>query len=119
MRLIVLIWFLLLTGLSLAPLELKVQLGTKGQFHNIGHFFMFVATALLLSSIAKSYSRKLLYCAGGWCFAVFSEVLEAGIYHNRFEWLDLWTDTLGLAIGLATVTILALAMQRRDAAGAD
>ncbi len=116
MRLIVLIWFLLLTGLSLAPLELKVQLGTKGQFHNVGHFFMFVATAVLLSSLAKSYRRKALYCAGGWCFAVFSEVLEAGIYHNRFEWLDLGTDTFGLAIGLATVTIpCRRPLQRRQA----
>jgi len=99
MRLLVLCWLALITAVSLGPLEVKIALGTVGAWHNVMHLVVFFVTALLslagASSLRSRSSRVLLLLL--FCSAL--ELLEARIYHNPYEWRDLYFDSLGLCFG--------------------
>ena len=112
MRFICATWLTFVAAVSLAPLSVKTALGTKGHWHNPLHFIVFFATGvLLLSPSPQAPSRALraimlaLFCAG-------SELLQAVIYHNRYEWSDLYLDVLGLSCAWLLVAALG-ALRRR------
>lgn len=108
MRWIVCIWLATITALSLAPFEVKVQLGTMGRFHDLGHFSIFLLTAILLSWTGQGPKSKLVRCVGVCWIAAFLEALETAVYHNRFEWHDVIIDAFGAAIGFAVISMASL-----------
>lgn len=113
MRLFVLCWFALVTAVSLGPLELKIALGTVGAWHNAMHIAVFSITALLglagATSLPSRSSRILLLLL--FCFLL--ELFQAWIYHNRYEWRDLYVDSLGLCFGwMATILYRGFSMRK-------
>lgn len=107
-RCIVCAWLALITALSLAPFAVKSQLGTKGHFHDLGHFSIFLLTGLLLcwtgNTLLWRLARYLQVCF----IAVLLETLETAIYHNRLEWRDVLLDAFGAAVGLALLSAILL-----------
>lgn len=92
------LWFVLLSALSLAPFRFKQFLGTTGLLHNAGHFVAFGISTIILSrstTTARSrYFHIFLVCSLG---AVL-EFLQTAIYHNNFEWRDLFIDYAGVVV---------------------
>ena len=99
-------WGLFLTALSLAPLKFKVELGTTGKLHQLGHYGAFLITAALLCWGASSRYKKLLRCSAAFALGFALEALEMMFYHNRFEWTDVGTDFLGILSGCLFVMLL-------------
>ncbi len=106
MRLLIWLWLAFVTTLSLAPLSVKIQLGTTGRLHTMGHFLIFLITAMVLcwtaNSLPDKARRYLAVCAIG----IVLEALEKIFYHDMFEWHDVAVDVLGAAVGLALVSIM-------------
>jgi hypothetical protein len=98
-RFLVAAWLLLITAVSLAPLRLKLALHTVGVWHNPIHFAVFLATGLLALSTASSFATRGLRTAYLILFCAATELLEALLFHNPFEWRDLSVDSLGLCSG--------------------
>ncbi len=107
-RCVLWVWLALITALSLAPFAVKSQLGTKGQFHNLGHFSIFVVTGILFCWAADRFRWRLARYVQVCCIAAFLEALETAIYHNRFEWHDVAVDAFGAAVGLAIASVIPL-----------
>ena len=107
-RCVVCVWLALITALSIAPFAVKSQLGTKGHFHDLGHFSIFLITGVLLCRTGNSLLWKLARYVQVCCIAAFLEALETAIYHNRFEWRDVIVDALGAAAGLAVTSVIPL-----------
>jgi hypothetical protein len=108
MRIAVSLWLVLVTMISLAPFDVKYELGANGRFHDSGHFFIFFVTIILVCWTAGNVSSKLLRFLGVCCVAILQEALETVIYHNRFEWRDVLIDTFGAAIALVVASVLPL-----------
>jgi hypothetical protein len=100
------LWVLLIVALSLAPLRFKQLIGTTGAWHSWGHFFAFFIMVMLLSWNARAWSSCAIAAGATFLAAVVCEKLEVALYHPRFEWRDLWTDTAGLVAGLAVLTLI-------------
>jgi glycopeptide antibiotics resistance protein len=98
-RLLFLAWLLLVMAVSLGPLKLKVTLRTVGTLHNAIHVAVFILTAVVgLLTPKTSLSRSSRICLLVlFCFLL--ELIQAFLYHNRYEWRDLYFDSLGLCFG--------------------
>lgn len=107
-RCVVCVWLALITALSLAPFAVKSQLGTMGHFHDLGHFSIFLMTALLLCWTGDTVRWRLAGYVQVCCIAVLLEALETAIYRNRFEWRDVMVDALGAAAGCAIASVIPL-----------
>ena len=103
MRLLIPLWFAFLTAISLMPLGFKNALGTTGQYHAWGHFFVFLLTAVLVSWNSKSLALRIVSGAFALAFGILLEGLERVVYHNTFEWKDVLMDGLGVLAGLLLV----------------
>lgn len=108
MRLVVFLWLLFVTALSVAPFAVKYEFGTKGHFHDFGHFSIFVITVALFCWGEKGITPKFLRFLAACGFGILLEALEMAIYHNRFEWHDIAVDVAGAVIGFAAMTIVPL-----------
>jgi len=93
-----LLWFVMISFVSLVPFPSKNVFGTHGTLHIAGHIFVFGASGVMLlayTSTALSRLRRilliLLFCAS-------LEALQAVIYHIRFEWSDILIDYFAVAI---------------------
>ena len=93
------LWFIFIAFLSLAPLKLKAFLGTFGTLHYPAHFIAFALGALILLADSPSPRTRALRRLLILSFAALTELLEARLYHNPFEWADLAVDSF--AVGLS------------------
>ncbi len=105
MRLVSIGWLFFVVGLSLIPLPLKIQLGTTGNYHRLGHFAIFFVTAFLLCWKAGNLRAKLFRAAAVIVLGVVLEWLELFFYHASFEWKDVLSDTGGILLGVCAVII--------------
>lgn len=106
MRVVVSLWLVILTAVSLMPDRFKFRLGTKGAFHRVDHFVIFAITALIFCWTATGLQSRLWRAAGA-CFAAFVlEWMEAFFYHNHVEWRDVWIGCLGAALGFVIASII-------------
>ena len=102
-----LVWILIVTALSLAPLEVKELIGTTGKLHNFGHFAVFLITAMTMCwGVAgiKGKSRRAMWAL---YFAVTLELLETVFYTSYLEWRDIALDASGILTGLAITIVTA------------
>ena len=106
MRWIVIAWLVFITGLSIAPLGVKTQLGTTGPYHDVGHLLVFFIATILLCSLARGVISRFIRYLGACCFGVLLEWLETAIYHDGMEWRDVMIHVVGATIGLAVVSVL-------------
>ena len=106
MRFVLPAWGAFLVAVSLLPVHLKGSLHMKGTMHYGAHFFVFIVTALLVCWKPVTFSLKLAWAGAACCVVTFLEVLEAVWFHNRVEWLDVWTGCLGVAAGLILIVIV-------------
>ncbi len=91
-------WVAAVASLSLLPLEWKYELGTKGAWHDGGHVAAFAVTALLYLHWRGAPAREVWRA---WPVAVFAIAIEFGqmwFFDNDFEWWDVGTDLLGIAL---------------------
>ena len=95
------VWLLLLAALSLAPINVKLMLGTMGRFHSIGHLLVFGITAYLCLGKARTAGSRVTYALVLLALSAFLELLETILYHNPFEWRDLGLDALAITAVLA------------------
>jgi hypothetical protein len=98
-RILVLLWVLLMTALSLSPLAVKQRLHTTGHLHYGGHFLAFALTAAALLW-RTPLLRLQLWRAG--MVVLLGAALEATqviAYHSRWEKRDLLVDAAGVAAG--------------------
>jgi uncharacterized membrane protein YjjB (DUF3815 family) len=105
MRVVVPLWLVVLTVVSLVPDPIKYHLGTKGSFHYAAHFLVFVATGLIFCWKSASLRSRLAAALAGCCAALVLELLEAQVYGNPIEWSDVWIGCLGVSLGFAAATI--------------
>lgn len=108
MRVLIVVWIVCLTALSLAPWQLKVHLRTPGPFHNLGHFVMFFATALLLCWNTSGLSARIWRCLAALGLGMVLEELEAVVFRNPYEWTDVRVDALGITLAFSLLTTLTL-----------
>jgi len=94
----VILCFVAIAVLSLAPIPVKSALRTLGILHNPGHLLVFAASGVLLLADARSLSSGLRRMAFILLFCAATEALESVIYRNPFEWVDLAIDSLGIAL---------------------
>lgn len=99
MRWWIAVWLGLITALSLLPLRIKVAIGTVGSWHNAGHLLTFAATAALVLATASRATQRARRAILLVVFCSALEMLEAWLYHNRFEWGDLAIDSTGICLG--------------------
>lgn len=100
MRLFTGIWLIALATISLAPIKLKFELHTLGRMHYLGHWLIFLITAMLFCWGASGTVVKLRRCLGAVCLGILLEWLERVIYHNAYEWKDVLTDSAGVLAAL-------------------
>lgn len=94
------LWIAAVAALSLLPLDLKYALGTKGALHDAGHLAAFAVTALLYLNWRRPPLGRIWI---GWPIAAFAVALEAAqttFFGNQFEWRDIVTDLLGIALAV-------------------
>ncbi len=106
MRSLTLFWLLFVTALSLIPLHYKVELGTTGKLHPIGHFGAFLVAAGLLCWETRSLGQRLFRCCGALALAFLLEAAEMFFFRNRFEWTDVAVDALGILSGYAAAPFI-------------
>jgi hypothetical protein len=92
------LWLVFVAILSLAPLRVKTALRTIGFLHNAGHVLIFGLSAAILTMGAVSRASQARRVAFTLLFCIALEALEARLYHNQFEWTDLFLDCFGIAI---------------------
>jgi hypothetical protein len=90
------VWFLLLVALSLAPVHVKLILGTMGPFHAVGHLLAFGITTFLCLAKTRIAGLRITCALLLLALSALLEVLEAVLYRNPFEWGDLGLDTLAV-----------------------
>jgi hypothetical protein len=88
-------------GVSVLPLPLKEWLHTGGLLHPAFHFAAFFVAVVLLTLGSSNWQDRLMRGSVALLFAICTEYLEAGLYHNTMEWNDVLTDACGIAAGLA------------------
>lgn len=108
MRAAVVIWLVFVTAISVAPFEVKWELGAKGRFHDAGHFLVFFVTAMLTCWTAANSASRIVRLLAVCGVALLQEALETAIYHNPFEWRDVLVDTLGAVAAFAILSVLPL-----------
>jgi hypothetical protein len=92
---------LLVTTLSLVPLDIKSRLGTKGFFHAIDHLAAFSVTTLILCWDSRRIVSIVRICVLVFAFGCTLELLQFFIYHNPFEWDDVLLDLVGVLFGVS------------------
>jgi hypothetical protein len=107
MRILIVLWVLVVTFLSMMPMSYKDALGTTGQFHYAGHFFIFVITAVVFCWTAKGTQNRILRAGGAVAVGIAMEILERLGYHHRLEKRDILVDTLGVLTGLVATMLFA------------
>jgi hypothetical protein len=105
------VWMIGLTALSLSSLHLKRVIGTTGPWHNVGHVGAFLITGLLFLQARRSGPWDVWDAWPVLAFAVALEWLESALYGGSFEWKDIATDTLGMALALAICFIRRLSLR--------
>jgi len=98
------VWFLLVTLLSLAPLRVKLLLHTIGPLHDAGHVVVFSASGIFLLATAPTPIARVRRIAALFPFCVLLEAFQI-LYGNRFEWDDLFIDSLAIAFSAVVWTV--------------
>jgi hypothetical protein len=91
-------WIVAVTALSLLPLDLKYAIGTKGALHDAGHVAAFAITTLLYLGWRRPLPGRLWMLLRIVAFAFVLEAAQSTFFHNHFEWRDIATDSLGIAV---------------------
>jgi len=99
-------WFVCLVLGSFLPLRWKTRLLLKGPLHLPVHFTVFLVSGLLLFASLRPFARQFprFVALIGLAFAI--ESLQCLVFHNTFEWRDLFTDTLGVSVALLIAQVL-------------
>lgn len=105
MRPLIIVWLLVITAISIAPLSAKIFLHTVGQWHDYGHLFVFFTTEMLVLFNAPRVSMRVFRTSLILCFCAVLELMQAIGYHNRFEWHDLWVDYLAIFCSWAAILV--------------
>src|SRR5437867_1544195 len=108
MRIVSVVWFTVITVLSLAPLSLKHRLGATGILHVWGHLVVFFTTAVVLCRRTTGYHARLQRCAATMLYGVVLEGMQTAIYRNRFEYYDVLTDTVAVILGFSVAEFMAV-----------
>jgi hypothetical protein len=96
------LWLILITALSLAPVEVKDRLGTTGALHTYGHVVVFLITTVLACLGTADTWTRFARAGAIAVFAMLCEWMEFAVYGNfYFEWRDVRVDWIGIALGLA------------------
>jgi hypothetical protein len=118
-RILVPIWLVLIAALSFAPFGIKFHLRTIGALHYLGHSSIFFVTAVLILWNATGLASKAWRSVSVVLFGALLELLESMSFHNIFEWRDVLSDAIGVAIALVAVSAVkfssALLLPRSDA----
>ena len=106
-------WVTLVAAGSLAPLRVKLLLGTSGRWHNPIHMVVFFLTGVMLFADARlKPSTRATRAVLLFLFCCTLEWLEAVLYHNGFEWGDMFLDTIAIACALSVVVLIAAIRKR-------
>jgi hypothetical protein len=98
MRKLLVFWLVLVASLSLAPFGIKEVLGTRGPFHNFGHFLVFLVTGAMVLIDAPARKSRIRRFAFVILFSAATEGLESVVYSNIFEWRDFLIDCTAIAV---------------------
>lgn len=98
MRRWIALWFVLIALVSLAPLRVKNAMGTTGILHSAGHMFVFAVSGVMLLAFADTPISRVWRVLFIFLFCASLEALQTVIYHNHFEWSDLFIDYLAVGI---------------------
>ena len=107
-------WITLITAASLAPLKVKISLGTVGYWHNTIHLVVFFLTGAVLFAYAAKARSRAARALVLFVFCCALEVLEAALYHNSIEWRDVFTDGLAIMGALALPPVLMAFRKRKQ-----
>jgi hypothetical protein len=100
------LWFLAIAAGSFLPFSWKFRLHTTGPLHLPLHFLAFLVAGLLACIACRTLRRRAFLCAAILACAGVIELLQAGIFHNRLEWLDLLADSAGVALALLSAAVI-------------
>jgi hypothetical protein len=104
MRVLLILWIVILAGVSMSPLGVKQRLHTTGHLHYLGHFFVFALTATaVLRGCTTRLSAQIFRSGMIVCLALALEAGQALVHHGRFEKRDLLVDVFGIAAGFVVV----------------
>lgn len=98
---LLLIWLVILICFALSPFEVKAHLHSMGRFHDVYHLIAFGVAAILLAWDSRSITVRLLLGSLAIPLAFGTEFMERYRFHNPFEWHDVYTDCIGILLGLA------------------
>ena len=99
------VWLLMMVALSVIPLSFKLKLHTTGHYHDFGHYFVFLITAVMACQLARRFAGRLFVFFVVLAVALIQEWLENHMYHAGYEWKDVVTDLAGIVTGFALVTL--------------
>ena len=102
----------LVTAVSLAPLRIKLSLGTIGHWHNALHLVVFFLTGVMLFADAPKPSSQAIRALLLLLFCCILEWLQAVLYHNGIEWRDIFLDTIALGCALSVALLIAAVRKR-------
>jgi hypothetical protein len=111
MWILILVWMILLIGLSVSPLSFKLKLHTVGPYHDFGHYIVYLLTAILICQVAKRFGGRVAGFFFALALALGQEWLENQMYHAGYEWKDVATDMAGTLSGFALVTLMTVLFQ--------
>ncbi|HEX3744310.1 MAG TPA: hypothetical protein VHW09_10285 [Bryobacteraceae bacterium] len=86
------VWFALLGVGSFIPFAWKLHLHIHGPLHLPAHFLVFLISGLVACGAASSQKQRIAACAAVIVYACAIEILEARVFGNSLEWIDMLVD---------------------------
>ena len=84
-----------------------------GRLHEGYHVIAFFVTGYLLAWTARTWRLRVAMLLLTVAFAFLTEWLESVIWHNGFEWHDIYSDLIGVSLSLIAILISARSATRR------